>query len=123
MQKNKIYGITGSKSYSDYKYYKSIIDWFDISKIVSEQDEGIGKLNARYSADKKINIDIIKPDWIKHKGSAIYKKTEEFVLKSDEIILIYSSLNKELEYLIEFSGKHNVDINFFQVEEDPLDNI
>lgn len=122
MKKNRTFGITGSKIYSDFKYYKSIIDWFDILKIISEDNEGLGKLNKQYAEEKKINIEIVVPDWIKHKNSAIYKKTENFVLKSDEIILLYSVLDKELNYLVEFAGQNNVDINFFKIEEDPLEN-
>lgn len=76
-----------------------------VTKIVSGGAKGIDTLAEEYADKNNISMQIIKPEYVKHKKAAPLKRNEIIVNVSDLIIVIWDGESRGTKYVIDYAKK------------------
>jgi predicted Rossmann fold nucleotide-binding protein DprA/Smf involved in DNA uptake len=87
-----IVAIVGSRNFADYLLFQRVVDEFclnnQVTGLVSGGARGADKLAERYAAERKLEIEVLKPDWSKGRGAGIARNAD-IVAKADAVITFW----------------------------------
>jgi hypothetical protein len=87
MDKNKIIGVVGSRTFFDYNLLKKTLDEASPKMLVSGGADGADTLAEKYAKQKGLSILIHFPDWSNGKGAAFDRNSK--IVDSCEILLAF----------------------------------
>lgn len=90
-EKPTIYGVVGSRSFTDVQYLTEILNWYSIKRIVSGGARGADRLAAAYGRTKGIDVKEFLPDSKKFGWpAAAFIRNQQIVDASEEIIAFWN---------------------------------
>lgn len=91
-----IVAIVGSRNFSDYILFQQVVDEFclnnQVTKLVSGGARGADKLAERYAGERKLEIEVLKPDWTKGRGAGLARNTD-IIAKADVVITFWDGVS------------------------------
>lgn len=91
-----IVAVVGSRNFNDYMLLQSVLDEFclnnKVTKLVSGGARGADKLAERYAAERKLEIEVLVPDWKTGRGAGLARNTE-IVAKADTIVTFWDGVS------------------------------
>jgi RNAse (barnase) inhibitor barstar len=109
LKNNMRVAIVGSRSFTDYEKFKTLLfnayDIKDISEIVSGGAKGTDSLAEKFSHEYMIPIKIFFPDWNKFGKKAGFLRNEEIVDYCDELVAFWDGDSKGTKSSIDLSNK------------------
>lgn len=109
-------GVIGSRTFTNYKYMKEILDSFSFSEIVSGGAKGADSLARRYAEEKNIPIAEILPDWNQHGKSAGFKRNKLIIDQSDAIVAFWDGVSRGTKNSIDLAKNANKSVYIFWKE-------
>lgn len=109
-------GVIGSRTFTNYKYMKEILDSFSFSEIVSGGAKGADSLARRYAEEKNIPITEILPEWDKYGKSAGFKRNKLIIDQSDAIVAFWDGVSRGTAHSISLARKNGKDVHIFWKE-------
>lgn len=105
----KKYAIVGSRTFTDYNLFKTIVDKFKhkISEIVSGGARGVDSLAERYAKENRIKITVFKPDWKKHRMFAGFARNIKIVENVDIVFAFWNMKSRGTKNTITQSKRLN----------------
>ena len=91
-----IVAIVGSRNFNDYLLLQQVLDDFclknQVTKLVSGGARGADKLAERYAAERKLEIEVLVPDWKAGRGAGLARNTD-IVAKADAVITFWDGVS------------------------------
>ena len=109
-------GVIGSRTFTNYKYMKEILDSFSFSEIVSGGAKGADSLARKYAEEKNIPITEILPDWNQYGKSAGFKRNKLIIDESDAIIAFWDGKSKGTAHSIRLAKEAGKNVYAFWKE-------
>lgn len=106
--------VIGSSTFNEYDYLEQMLNWFDISHIISGSAKSVDSLVAKYAANKKIQLQEFLLEWNKYGKSAGYKRSELLIEASDELIAFYDKPSAEIKYSIDLALERSKPVHIFE---------
>ena len=100
--------VVGSRSITDYQLVSNILDFYEITHIVSGGAKGVDTLAEKYAKKHKLNTTIYRPDYKKYGRSAALVRNKEIVLDSELVIAIWDGISTGTEYTIKLASENNI---------------
>ncbi len=110
-------GVVGSRSFNDYDFLKKMLQWHDIRLIVSGGAKGADSLAEKYAAECGIPTKIRKPNWDKFGKSAGFRRNEEIVEDSDEIVAFWDGKSKGTIHTINLAEQAGKPVHIYKFED------
>ena len=116
------FAIVGSRSITDINLVNLILDsiLFIFGKplqIISGGAIGIDNIGENWAKENNIDINIIKPDWIKYGKKAGFIRNEDIISNCDICIAIWDGSSKGTKHDIELCTKYKKDLILINVSE------
>ena len=96
--------IAGSRNFTDYERFKSIINFCeytkDITEVVSGGAKGVDALGEKWAAENNIPVKIFKANWDEFGKSAGYKRNLEMADYAEALIAIRLNNSKGTTHMI-----------------------
>lgn len=105
--------IVGSRTFNDYAYLCSILEWYTIRSIVSGGAKGADSLAKRYANEHNLTILEFIPDWNKLGKSAGYKRNEQIVNACDEVIAFWDGQSKGTAHTIKIAQDRGIPVSVY----------
>lgn len=100
--------VIGSRSFSNYKFMCSILDYYDIKKIISGGARGADTLGRRYANDNGIEIRELVQNC-------------DIINACDEVIAFWDSHSKGTKHAIEYAERQGKPVHvYWPQSEDPI---
>lgn len=97
-------GVIGSRSFQDYPFMAKILDWFEISEIISGGAKGADSMAKKYAINNGIKYTEFPAEWDKYGKSAGYRRNEKIVDRADEIIAFWDGQSKGTKHSIDLAN-------------------
>lgn len=106
-------GIVGSRSFIDYEYMKSILEWFNLKKVISGGARGADSLAKRYALENNIKYEEFLPDWDMHQKKAGFIRNLQIIEASDEIIAFWDGQSNGTRHTIETAKSKGKEVHIY----------
>lgn len=112
-----LYAIIGSRSFSDYTFFKEMLDFsfYTISSIISGGARGADELAARYAAEKDIPIREILPEYKVYGKKAPLVRNIEIINKAEAVIAFWDMISKGTGSAIKMAKKRGIPVYIIEV--------
>lgn len=95
--------VVGSRSFTDYGFMQNILQWYDISEIISGGAGGVDSLARRFAEDKSIKYREFKPDWNRYGKSAGFRRNEQIIAAADEVVAFWDGQSRGTQHSIKLA--------------------
>lgn len=106
--------VVGSRTFDEYNFLESTLDWFDISRIISGGAKGADALAAKYAANRNISLKEIKPNWNLYGKSAGYKRNVLIVDDCDELVAFWDGISRGTKHSIDIITDQSKPVHIFE---------
>lgn len=108
-----ILGVVGTRTFNNYQYMQTILNRYNVKKIVSGGAQGADKLAELYASENDIPLKIFLPDWNTFGKSAGYKRNVKIVDASDEIVAFWDNKSKGTRLTINIAKEKNKPVHVY----------
>ena len=113
--------VIGSRSFSDYKFMCSILDHYDIKKIISGGARGADTLGKMYANDNGIDIQEFLPDWEKLGKRAGMIRNRDIIDACNEVIAFWDGESKGTKHAIGYAEEKGKPVHtYWPQSDDPI---
>lgn len=108
-------GVVGSRSFSNYKYMKKILDVYCVksSKIISGGADGADTLAIQYAKKNGIDYEEFFPEWNRYGLSAGFIRNKTIVENSDVIIAFWDGRSKGTAHTIRLAKEAEIPVYIY----------
>lgn len=99
--------VVGSRTFSDYEFMKSILQWYTIKEIISGGASGADSLAERYADENGIPKKVFLPDWKRLGKGAGFARNEKIVAAADEVVAFWDGSSHGTRHTIEIAEKQS----------------
>ena len=110
--------VIGSRSFSDYKFMCSILDHYDIKKIISGGARGADTLGKMYANDNGIDIQEFLPDWEKLGKKAGMIRNRDIIDACNEVIAFWNGESKGTKHAIGHAEEKGKPVHIYWPQSD-----
>lgn len=114
------FAVVGSRTITDYKIVKNILDEHNISTIVSGGAKGIDQLAERYADEKNLEKIIYLAKWNEFGRGAGMVRNAEIIADADEVIAVWDGTSKGTEHSINLAKKMNKPLYLYTVKDEKI---
>ena len=110
--------VIGSRSFSDYHFMCSILDHYDIKKIISGGARGADRLGKMYANNNGIEMQEFLAEWDRLGKKAGIVRNRDIVDACDEVIAFWNSCSNGTKHAIEYAERQGKPVHTFWPESD-----
>ena len=115
--------VVGSRTFSDFKYLKKILEFHTCTQIISGGARGADLLAQQYAAEKGIAYKEFLPDW-EHEGKkAGMLRNIQIVDACDEVVAFWDGTSKGTANTIKLAEKAGKSVYKYWSEPDIMEGI
>jgi len=114
------FAVVGSRTITDYKIVKNILDEHNISTIISGGAKGIDQLAERYANEKNLEKIIYLAKWDEFGRGAGMVRNTEIIKDADEVVAIWDGTSKGTENSINLAKKLNKPLYLYTVKDEQI---
>lgn len=109
--------VVSSRTFKNYTILKNELDILDfkIEKIISGGALGADSLAERYAKDKKITLQVLKPNWKKYGKRAGYLRNKDIVNVSEMVIAFWDGESKGTKHSITLAREKGIPVKIVKV--------
>jgi len=112
-----IFAIVGSRDFTDYALFKSIVDWYlpQMTGVVSGGARGADTLAERYAREQNIPLTVHNAEWNLHGKKAGYLRNKLIVRDADHMIAFLVSNSKGTQHSIDLAHDKGIPVDIINI--------
>ena len=108
--------VIGSRTFNDYAFLTSILDWYTIKEIISGGARGADSFAARYAIEHNILLREFKPDWDRLGKAAGFKRNEQIIAAADEVVAFWDHSSRGTAHSIQLAQEQGKPVAIYWPE-------
>ena len=105
--------VIGSRSFSNYEYLKSILQWHEFNMIISGGAKGADSLAQRYATEHNVPFKCFNADWDAYGKAAGPIRNKQIIDECDEVIAFWDNVSKGTKLSINLAKEQNKPVHIY----------